>query len=166
MKNLATKNIAATLILILFMGCSGSVSIGSAQRKSTQVENVDGPKVGVIKKSQIVDGCAFGLYYSSEEKKDDKRYVFFDDLSNLAWMNIDGQDVRLKLMSSVQTTGETNKIGDKGSSTYKGKEVTVKIDYIVTRVCDQCEYIDCDATIAVTKNGRTQTVKVIGFIGC
>src|SRR5262245_56418833 len=86
MKNLARKKIAGTLILILFMGCSGSLSIGSAQRKSTQVETVDVPKVGVIEKSKIVNGCAFGFYYPSEKKKDDPRYVFFDDFSNLAWM--------------------------------------------------------------------------------
>lgn len=161
-KTLASKR--ALLISAIFFG--SLVSPGSnlvwPQGKSGSLS------VGIVS-GVHVEGC--GCYFKFPlESGDSERYVFFEDFSEKSpVMNIDGRNIRLKLISSTEPNRSKRK-GERFNRTYGAGNLRVRINFVVTSVCapndEQCESDSYNATIIVTRRNQKRTIKVVGGCGC
>lgn len=86
-----------------------------------------------------------------------------------AWMNIDGRDIKLRKVRSIDPRGKERK-GSRSSRKYTAGDVDVLIERVTTGVCapndESCESTEYSATITVTKGSRRQIIKVTGGCGC
>jgi hypothetical protein len=85
-------------------------------------------------------------------------------------MNIDGSDVKLKLISSSEPSGGVRRKGERFSRNYVSGGVRVRMDFVTASVCapndEGCESTNYDVTVSVRIGGRRQTVKAVGGCGC
>ena len=108
-------------------------------------------------------GCAY------EHLTKTRGYTFSADAEGkVAWMNIDGEDVKLHLTHSGGS--KTHKIGSRYGETYEAEGVKVSVVRTVNRLCipysPDCETTGYDVVITVTKGNRTESVKAEGQCGC
>lgn len=150
-----------TLFLAILFLFSASIIV-SAQRKGM---------VGILDMSDRADGC--GCYFSFN-KADDRarRLVFFashEGNGNTAWMNIDGRDVRLRLVKETKPK-EKIRVGSRYTSRYAAGDVTLDVIRVVTWLCpprdEGCEITKYSTTITIRKGSRTQVVRTVGSCGC
>lgn len=131
--------------------------------------------VGILKNNAVADGC--GCYFKFRGTPENaERYIFFSSIENdgnqTAWMNIDGQDVKLKLekKSGRWGTEQDERVGSRSTVKYVGTDVIVNGTYITTRICarndEDCESTDYNVTFVVKKGARSQVVKAKGGCGC
>lgn len=111
-------------------------------------------------------GCYFKLRSS---KKDSERYIFVEKADDAPWMNIDGRDVRLRLVKETERD-EKERVGSTRIRTFAAGNVSVSGTYVTTRVCadadEGCESHEYKATFLVKKGKRTESVKAVGWCGC
>jgi hypothetical protein len=162
MKKAITKQFAFLLILAL-----SPVPL-LAQQRRPRAKAMPTPLIRNINNAKIHDcGCYFHLASYGELSS---KYIFFEEFSKDApIMNIEGKDVKLKLISSTQSRGGKEKKGDRFRRIYRAGSVRISIDLIVTDVCgadEDCESTSYKATITATKGNRKQTIKVLGGCGC
>jgi hypothetical protein len=141
------------IIVFLLVGLSQLLSISST------------PMIGYIKNEDLVDmcGCAF------EHRTSTRGYTFAADAGGeIAWMNIDGEDVKLKLTHSAGS--KAHRIGSRYTQTYEAEGVKAVLVMIVNRMCipysPECETTGYNVTITVSKDSRRATVKAKGQCGC
>ncbi len=116
--------------------------------------------IGYVRKEHIADGCGCTYFI----KGDATRPIYSDDLGASIWMNLDGQDVKLKLVSSASVPkGEARK-GQRTTGRYVAPDIKVRIDTVIGK--DYGEGRDHTGTIIVTKGSREQTVQIVGSCGC
>lgn len=116
--------------------------------------------IGPIKKEHISDGC--GCTYSLKDNR--KRTVYSDDFDGNIWMNIDGKDVKLKLVSSVSIPkGEVRK-GQRTTSNYTAPGIRVRTVIVVGK--DYGEGHDYAGSITVMRGASEQMIQVVGSCGC
>lgn len=130
--------------------------------------------VGNLKNNSLADGC--GCYFQFRGTPENaNRFIFFssieDDGNKTAWMNIAGQDVKLKLEKlSGPLWTERERVGSRSTVRYAAGDVTVNGTYVVTRVCrpddESCESTEYNVTFVVKKGARSQVVKAKGGCGC
>jgi hypothetical protein len=166
-----------TIILFLaplFYSFALDVEASPKQTAIPKQTNATGPAtqlVGNIKNYSVVDGCGCYFQFPAEEKKQQSnRYILMADIDeDDAWMNIDGRDVKLRLIKRTNPAGKERK-GSRSSRKYTAKGITVQVDRIATSVCapsdESCEFTGYSATITVTKGNRKQVVKTSGGCGC
>jgi hypothetical protein len=159
-------------ILFLLVSWTGNSVPVRAQGKTTKERTPAAAKsmIGNIADKNAPDGCGCSFSLPAEERKRSPRYAFASDLDEKdAWMNIDGQDVKLRL---VQSTGsqERAKMGSRLTRTYAAAGIKVLAVYVTTRICkpddESCESTDYRASFTVKKGGRQQTVRLKGSCGC
>lgn len=116
-------------------------------------------------------GCYFRFPHISQNSQ---QYIFYSPIEENssereAWMNIDGADIKLRLVASTEPRGRL-RIGSRLTRTYIAGDLTVNALYIATRVCmpngEPCESADFAATFTIKKGGRTQIVRAVGGCGC
>ena len=153
--------LALSLLFVLLIA-SGAISTTTTQ----------GPRVGNIKDNRIADGC--GCYFQFPgSKRSSEKYMFFSSVEERpekeAWMNIDGQDVKLKLTSKTDPKGR-EKVGSRSSRTYTAEGIRLDVTYVATRVCgvneESCESTDYNATFKLMVRGVQRTIKAVGGCGC
>ena len=149
-------------ILLVTMICLLGTS--SAQRASKS------RLVGNLLRHDLVGGC--GCYFEFRgRKRNTELYMFFEGIEEnyVAWMNINGKDVPLKLVKERHPGGRES-VGSRWPRTFAADDISVTTTFITTRVCDPndegCESHDYDATFVVRKGQRVQTVKAVGSCGC
>lgn len=121
--------------------------------------------IGYIKNEDLVDmcGCTF------EHRSNGRGNTFAADASNqIAWMNIDGEDVKLRLTHSGGSRARG--IGSRYTETYEAEGVKALLVMTVNRLCipysSECETTGYNVTITVSKDTRRATVKAKGQCGC
>ena len=112
-------------------------------------------------------GCDFQLV---GETRRSRRYIFYEnDSDGVPYMNIDGRNVRLKLVGSSEPYRRSERKGERFSRRYASGDVKVHMDIVVTSVCapndEQCEFTGYKATVTVSKGSRKQTVEAVGGCG-
>ena len=133
------------------------------------------PLVRNLKNNSVADGC--GCYFQFRGTPDSaERYIFFSSIENdgneFAWMNIDGQDVKLTLKgkSGPFWIQQRERPGNRSTVKYVAENITVNGTYITTKVCprndENCESTDYNVTFIVRKGARSQVVKAKGSCGC
>ncbi len=155
-----------SLLAPVFLLIALTTANGQAQKQSTAATSA--PKIGVIKKP-LTDGCSCTLQLPEDYRKHNERAVFLHDFSDIIQMNIDGKDVRLKLVSeSPQPKKE--KVGNRRKEVYSAGKDRVEIEYVTTKVCppkdESCEVTWYSATITVIRGKESQQIKALGTCGC
>lgn len=126
-------------------------------------ERSDGSLINEIRNGSVLDGC--GCYMKRQGKTS---YVLLGEITDnrRAWMNIDGRDVRLTFVSSTHPARPLRR-GDRFVQKYSIDGVIVEVTLMVTAPSPpEGEVTKYAATIKVTKNNRTQTVRATGECGC
>lgn len=156
-------------MLLLVVAVGASVS-SFAQKGASTAKTVVVPRVGNIKDISVVDGCGCYFQFPSDwQNKSFDKNVFMGDISGgKAWMNIDGKDV--VLTPDGPAKGAAEKVGSRLRERYKANGISVRVEYVATRVCDpddeSCESTNYDATFTVIKAGRQSVTKAQGVCGC
>lgn len=130
--------------------------------------------VGSIKNPNIRDGCGCTLQLPSESQKIDGKNIFARNInaglsSDIAWMNIEGKDTKLRRVKTTEPPGKL-KPGTRFQEVYLAPRTKVQIDYVVDSACkpeaQDCEVTGYNANITVTRNRSKQIVKTVGSCGC
>lgn len=116
------------------------------------------------------EGCGCGFQTLTEAKKPrSTKILFWSEDEKTAILNINGKDTTFKSVKKGKRPLNW-KIGARFSDEYAAGGVTVKIDYLTTRVCkrgeEDCEATSYDATITVTRSKLKTIVKTKGACGC
>lgn len=156
------------LIFILVMGLYElllSPFVEAQQSGQPQSKPVKKSLIGPIKDEELVDmcGCTFA------RPTGPANYTFLGDSGGqTAWMNIDGEDVKLQFVHSRGP--KVSRIGSRYTESYKADGIKVFLVMIVNRLCipysPECETTGYNVTITAGKNGRVETVKTKGQCGC
>ena len=130
--------------------------------------------VGNIK-HETGGGCA-DFYHFAGQSTDSSKEMFYMSAGdeNETWMNIDGQDVRLKFVSRTKPTKPDDSggqlVGSRTTEKYIARNIRVEIIFTVSQLCavDQpnCESVGSRAIFKVRKGARRQTVRAEGMFGC
>ena len=84
-------------------------------------------------------------------------------------MNIDGSDVKLKLVRKTESK-RRDRVGKRSSETYAAGDLTIIIRLVVNRVCnpndENCESTEYKATFTVKRGARKRFVSTAGSCGC
>lgn len=150
---------------------SPSISPSATPTASQPIPNSTGANIAAtIKDRSVADDC--GCYFHVPGKDayfDDGPLVLFFDIDYVAVMNLDGKDVKLKLVSNSGEL-ESEKIGSKSQFVFAIDLTKVTIDRVLTKNCDQegegCESYGYMATITVQKGNEKQVFKSNGTCGC
>lgn len=173
-KEMNRSSLIAVLALALFTSV-GKPGAGASIQESLPSPPGAGPlRVANLIDLSMVEGC--GCYFQlPAESKSRTKYVFFSkingggDNEKVAWMNIDGRDIKLKLVDSSRDSTR-REIGMRLYRKYKAENIDVQADYIVTRVCPPsnpaCEETLYKATFTVNSGARRQILKAKGSCGC
>lgn len=144
--------------LILFLQVFAAPPVSVSQKKSLASQTTNPNLIGCVQREHLTDGCGCSFSF-----KNDPTCAAYGEGENV-WMNIDGRDVKLKLVSEVSVPkGEVRK-GQRITRRYVARGVKVRIDTVVGR--SYGEGNDYTGTITVVKGSREQTVKVVGSCGC
>ena len=115
-------------------------------------------------------GCGCSLQTLAEAKKPQSiKIVFWSESDKTAVFNINGKDTIFKRIQKGNRP-PNKKIGTRFSDQYAAGSITIKIDYVTTRVClpgeEECEATFYDATITATKGKLKTIMKTKGDCGC
>jgi hypothetical protein len=158
------------LALLLSLLCAPILFTSAANAQVRQATSKSpSPLIGNLKRLRNFGcDCKFQTLKEARSGRADK-FVFQSDLAAIpAWMNIDGNDVSLKLIyASPASNGVL--LGSRSYKKYQAKGISVLIRYVVNAICPE-ENPDCDeagyiATITVSKDGRRQSIKATGMCG-
>ncbi|HYM00485.1 MAG TPA: hypothetical protein VEZ90_16135 [Blastocatellia bacterium] len=139
-----------------------------ARNPSQRIRSSTVPNIGIVQNTEPFDegGCALQL--PPDYAKHNRLYVFMRDYQSNAVMNINGTDVRLKLVSQQEPNGDP-KVGDRSTYRFSGHQIDATVDLVVTHLCDPndeaCEVIEYDATITLTHGTSRRVIKTQGLCG-
>jgi hypothetical protein len=121
--------------------------------------------VGFIDNSRFdyVDGCGCTFWPPGTERSAEQRQLLLAATNERAWVNIEGELIELvKTYDDVRLQG---RIGDIYRQRYDAPDTSVVVTCRATGFGDT-HAVDCDASIAVTKNACTTTLAARGSCGC
>lgn len=165
MRITVSKYLMLALTLALTLALSTPV-LPAQKRRGAQIN--DKKLIGYVGGVDVgASGCDFQF---AGESRSSMRYIFFEDISDgVPYMNIDGRNVRLKLVGSTEPYRGAERKGERFVRRYTSGDIRVRMDIVVTKVCDpydeSCEFNWHKAVITVTRGNRTQTVEAVGGCG-
>ncbi len=132
-----------------------------AQAKKLTVSNLKGS-------DYLGCGCSFQTLAEAEKPRSMKIVFWLEDRET-AVLNVNGKDTTFKLVKEGKRP-TNQKIGSRFSDEYAASGITIKIDYLTTRLCkpgeEDCEATSYDAMITATKGKLKTIVKTKGACGC
>ena len=154
------------LLLSLLLISLSSLEI-RAQSKAASQPN-DDLKIGVVRNKSLLNECGCSLALGvADESKD--RFVFMSDMGRKAIVNLNGKDLKLRLIASKKGSDDP-KVRDRSWEIYAAGEVKVRVDFTVRELCnpddEACEVIYYKATLTVTRKTQKAIVKTVGLCGC
>lgn len=155
-----TKNfLFYTVLIAAFIGFGNVQSFAQTQKLI----------VGNLKGTDYL-GCGCSFQTLAEAKKPrSQKIVFWSEFDKKAVLNINGKDTTFKLVKEGKRPAK-EKIGSRFSDEYAANGITIRLDYLTTRVClkgeEECEATSYDVTITATKGDLKTIVKTKGACGC
>jgi len=150
----------AILTLLLVMSLSAEIT---AQSSSPATRHLN---PGYVKDGDIGCGCAFALNPADLRKR---RYIYIQGMDEPAYVNLNGKNLKLRPVTSSETKVK-EKVGDRSWATYIAGDIKIRMDYVVTRVCDpndeSCEATWYKAIMTVTRKTERTIVRLTGSCGC
>lgn len=93
------------------------------------------------------------------------RYLAYGGLGKI---NIDRRDIELKMIKDF-LPDKDSKVGRGGYQIWKGKNTTVRLDYVFTWLCppesESCEVYHYKGVLDINYNGKRRKVNIVGFGG-
>ncbi len=129
-------------------------------------------KIGELKDPVEVEGCSCTLQTAAEAgKPGSQKFLFVTEAGTKdAWMNINGKDVKLKLVKTTVIDDRNYGVGGRFYEEYTAQGMKIRIDYVVTWTCppedEECDHAKYDTTVTVTKGKMSETIKTIGICAC
>ena len=128
--------------------------------------------VANLKNNTVADGCGCYFRFPGTDENSQK-YIFFssieEDDENTAWMNIGGEDLKVRLVKKFDPKAIV-RVGSKSTRQYAAGNILVDVTYVATEVCgrndESCESTSYAATFVVKKGKAMQTLKATGGCGC
>jgi hypothetical protein len=156
--------------VFLFLSPPNLASIVNfAQARPNPIKQSSPLVIANIQNSGVVEGCGCYFHSLADGQKGAEKFIFMADVNEDAWMNINGKDVKLRFISSSPDTAQP-KIGQRSFSQYKSGNLRVRVDYIVTGVCqpndEQCESTSYNARISVVRGASRRIIEAKGGCGC
>lgn len=128
--------------------------------------------MGYVSDQNVVDDCGCSFYWPGEERKSAAKQIFSSDFGDTVWMNLDGQDVRLRRIKSDESM-ENIKKGRRHYEIYEYAGLQIRLDYLATWTCEadmpeseSCEVTYYDLKITFTKGGQHSSTRAKGLCGC
>ena len=154
-------------ILLTLMLLASTPALLAQRKPDGRVSNAR--LIGSVNK--VADSC--GCYFrSAKEHENSQRYVFFEDGSQgLVLMNIGGQSVRLRLVSSTEPPGGVSRNGERFIRRYASGATRIRMDFVATSVCPgpydrECLGNSYKVKLTAIKGAQKQTIKVVGGCSC
>lgn len=153
----------AVVTILLFISSLGMPLISTAQSKPDTRSEL---KLGYVKNGEIGCGCSFSL---NADDLRNRRYIFSEELDEPAYINVNGKNLKLEPVDFSEATDE-EKVGQRSWKIYKAGDLKVRLDKVVTKICDPndeaCEVTYYNATMTITQKTQEVTVKLAGLCGC
>jgi hypothetical protein len=155
-------------IWILCLVAAGSCDFGLHAQQPPRKPRGGQLTIGILKNTDDFDGAGCSLWNIKDRRYMSGKYVFISDYDEHARMNINGRDVKLKLVNSQELKAGF-KVGDHSFFRYRGDGFDVEVVYTVTGVCEpndeKCEVDEYNATITVTNRSTKQILTAHGICG-
>lgn len=120
-------------------------------------------------------GCGYFFSFAEQSVKS-PNLMFYSSAGDETdtWMNIDGEDVQLKLVSRTDPAKRNARgaelVGSRTTEKYAARNITVEIILRVAWRCpksdENCESIGYDAIFKVRKGALRQILRAKGISGC
>ena len=110
------------------------------------------------------------IWLADTKKKDriDSKAIAIFGYSGTGKININRRDINLK-NSGGYSADKNFKVGRGGYEIWKGKNITIRLDYIYTWLCppkyEQCEVYYYKGVLDISYNGKRRKVNIVGFGG-
>jgi len=131
--------------------------------------NLSGPlMVGNIVTTSVHEGCGCRFQLQAELRARSNRYFFIADQYKRAWMNIDGQDLELRLAGSDHMSLKSRK-GQSAQFRFVATGINVGVTMLVTRTSTyEVDYEPARyaVTVHVSKGNQRRIIKTTGSCGC
>lgn len=136
------------------------------------------PRIGNIIDTRVIGSgngcsCTFELTNSDVSAGLNQSIFFGADYrmtDGKAWMNINGSDIELLPLNSINITSNENDLIRPMSPVYTSNGITASIEYRQMNFCPpeptECEVNRFDITVTVVTGGLQKTVKGNGSCGC
>lgn len=149
-----------TITLILFMLTAASVVEPQSVSSSSKFT------LGYVEDAAIGCGCSFS--YNLSDLRNHK-HLLISPMDEDTYITLDGQKLKLQLLAELKGKRK-ERVGDRSWQIYSGGDVKVRVDYVVTKVCDPNDE-DCEATyyranMTVTRGKQRLVVRGIAICGC
>ncbi len=124
-------------------------------------------KIGFIQGEYGI-GCGDQIWLATNKKQSQNEEVIFNTCLQQGLININGSDVELKSFKDY-LPDKNFKVGRGGYQIWKGKNITVRLDYIITRLCpsnqESCSVYYYKGILEVNYNEKRRIVNIAGFGG-
>lgn len=114
------------------------------------------------------NGDSIWLADAKKNDRIDSKTVAIFGYGGTGKININGRDIALK-NSGGYLADKNFKVGRGGYETWKGKNITIRLDYIYTWLCppkdEQCEVYYYKGILDVNYKGKRRKVSILGFGG-
>ena len=154
------KYFTAFLFLLFMSAIFGSVQTFAQTQKLT---------VGNLKGTNY-SGCGCSSQTLAEAKNPrSEKIVFWSEDGKTAIFNISGKDTVFKLVKRGKLAAR-ERVGSRHDDEFAANGITIKVDYLTTRMClkneEDCEATFYDVTITAVKGNLKTIVKTKGSCGC
>ena len=123
-------------------------------------------KLGYVE--DVAFGCGGSISYNLSDLRKG-RFLLITPMDEATYVNLDGRNVKLRLVASSKTNAK-EKVGDRSWETYVARNIQVKVEYVVTDVCDpndeSCEVTYYRTKMTVIRGNQRTVVKAIALFGC
>jgi hypothetical protein len=157
---------ACPLAFIVAIVCFGSPAWSQSRQSAKPAYAF---RVGVIKDSRLFHEAGCSMQLPADWKLQNEAYIFISDFENRAFVNVDGQDITLRLDEKRDEPLSQPRKGLREKHFYRGEGIEVVADFVVTRVCppdcESCEVTHYDGKITISRGDAKRTIAVQGICG-
>jgi hypothetical protein len=125
-------------------------------------------RIAAIRDSDAFDGAGCSLQLLAGNVRTKNRMIFESNYEGDALMNIDGEDIKLRLVRGHEPNKRPGR-GDRSTFAYRAGDIGVRVDFVVTGVCapedESCEVTQYTATIRISRGKSKRVVKAVGICG-
>ena len=133
-------------------------SVAHAQSQKLRLGNVDDGAFGC--------GCSMSRNAAEERRM---KFILVTPMDDATYIQLDDKRLTLRLVAESKRR-RRERVGDRAWETYSDGDVTVRVDYVVTRVCgpreEDCEVTNYRATMTITRGKQKLVVKGLANCGC
>ena len=123
-------------------------------------------RLGYVDEGSFGCGCSMSRNASEARKL---KFILVTPMDDATYIQLNDKRLTLRLVAESKRR-RRERVGDRSWETYSDGDVTVRVDYVVTRVCgpreEGCEVTNYRATMTVSRGKQRIVVKGIADCGC